>query len=186
MTDASTYALEAHFHAMLDQGAEQDSDKPRFVKSSLLAQRTAQVGANARGEDSTRRQIRAHISPPFDLCKTIDSLEDRNLVDPIDKIHSQYVLPEAIAQYISEFGSPPLWMIQGTLPNFSMTIGITYTRMRLTSRKCHVQVNILAIDHIEHSIEYDSWSCHRRQVVKKFMGQQDNEAYQQHGCALGC
>lgn len=39
-------------------------------------------------------------------------MEGRNLFDPIDHLHKQYVLPIALAQYISVLGPPPLWMIQ--------------------------------------------------------------------------
>ncbi|KAF2771101.1 kinase-like protein [Teratosphaeria nubilosa] len=39
-------------------------------------------------------------------------IEARNLFNPIDYAHSQYVLPVAVAQYISVLGSPPMWMIQ--------------------------------------------------------------------------
>ena len=39
-------------------------------------------------------------------------MEGRNLFCPIDLARSQYVLPVAIAQYISVLGPPPLWMIQ--------------------------------------------------------------------------
>lgn len=34
------------------------------------------------------------------------------MFDPVDRVHSQYVLPLAIAQYIGYMGLPPLWMIQ--------------------------------------------------------------------------
>ncbi|KAF2768022.1 kinase-like protein [Teratosphaeria nubilosa] len=42
----------------------------------------------------------------------LELLEGRNFFDTIDKAHKQYVLPVAIAQYISVLGPPPLWMIQ--------------------------------------------------------------------------
>ena len=44
--------------------------------------------------------------------QALELLEGRNLFDPIDVVHNQYVLPLAIAQYISVLVLPPLWMIQ--------------------------------------------------------------------------
>lgn len=42
----------------------------------------------------------------------LELLEGRNLFEPIDRVHNQYVLPLALAQYIGYMGPPPLWMIQ--------------------------------------------------------------------------
>ncbi|SMR63713.1 unnamed protein product [Zymoseptoria tritici ST99CH_1A5] len=42
----------------------------------------------------------------------LELLEGRNVFNPIDRVHNQYVLPVALAQYISLTGPPPLWMIQ--------------------------------------------------------------------------
>ncbi|KAF2212267.1 hypothetical protein CERZMDRAFT_112004 [Cercospora zeae-maydis SCOH1-5] len=42
----------------------------------------------------------------------LELLEGRNLFEPLDLVNQQYVLPVAIAQYISVLGHPPLWMIQ--------------------------------------------------------------------------
>ncbi|KJX97122.1 protein kinase [Zymoseptoria brevis] len=42
----------------------------------------------------------------------LELLEGRNVFNPIDRVHDQYVLPVALAQYISLMGPPPLWMIQ--------------------------------------------------------------------------
>lgn len=42
----------------------------------------------------------------------MELLEGRNLFAPIDKVQNEYVLPLALAQYISYMGPPPLWMIQ--------------------------------------------------------------------------
>lgn len=44
--------------------------------------------------------------------QVLELLEGRNLFDPIDRTHNQYVLPLALAQYIGYMGLPPLWMIQ--------------------------------------------------------------------------
>ncbi|KAJ5578133.1 protein kinase [Penicillium hispanicum] len=43
---------------------------------------------------------------------TLELLEGRNLFDPIDRVHGQYVLPLALAQYIGYLGPPPLNIIQ--------------------------------------------------------------------------
>ena len=42
----------------------------------------------------------------------LELLEGRNLFDPIDKVHNQYVLPLALAQYMAYMGPPPIWMIR--------------------------------------------------------------------------
>lgn len=39
-------------------------------------------------------------------------MEGRNLFDSIDRVHNQYVLPLALAQYISYLGPPPLDMVR--------------------------------------------------------------------------
>lgn len=44
--------------------------------------------------------------------QALELLEGKNLLSPIDKVHNQYVLPLALAQYMSYMGPPPLWMIQ--------------------------------------------------------------------------
>ncbi|RJE24171.1 STYKc [Aspergillus sclerotialis] len=49
---------------------------------------------------------------------TLEPLEGRNLFDPIDRAHSQYVLPLALAQYIGYLGPPPLDIIRQS-PLFS-------------------------------------------------------------------
>ncbi|KAI1932876.1 hypothetical protein LOZ65_000483 [Ophidiomyces ophidiicola] len=53
---------------------------------------------------------------PVDLWSigvmTLELLEGRNLFDPIDYSNQQYILPLALAQYISYLGPPPLGMIQ--------------------------------------------------------------------------
>ncbi|KAI2285697.1 hypothetical protein LOZ02_000856 [Ophidiomyces ophidiicola] len=53
---------------------------------------------------------------PVDLWSigvmTLELLEGRNLFGPIDYTNQQYVLPLALAQYISYLGPPPLAMIQ--------------------------------------------------------------------------
>ncbi|QMW42280.1 hypothetical protein G4B11_005604 [Aspergillus flavus] len=43
---------------------------------------------------------------------TLELLEGKNLVDPVDRVHGQYVLPLALAQYIGYLGPPPLEIIQ--------------------------------------------------------------------------
>lgn len=42
----------------------------------------------------------------------LELLEGRNVFDPIDRVHNQYVLPLALSQYIGYMGLPPPWMIQ--------------------------------------------------------------------------
>lgn len=42
----------------------------------------------------------------------LELLEGKNVFDPVDRIHSQYVLPLAFAQYIGYLGLPPLSMLQ--------------------------------------------------------------------------
>ncbi|KAL4892650.1 protein kinase [Aspergillus ambiguus] len=49
---------------------------------------------------------------------TLELLEGKNLFDPIDRVHGQYVLPLALAQYIGYLGPPPLNIIQQS-PLFS-------------------------------------------------------------------
>ncbi|KAJ5562174.1 protein kinase [Penicillium sp. DV-2018c] len=49
---------------------------------------------------------------------TLELLEGKNLFDPMDHVHSQYVLPLALAQYIGYLGPPPLEIIQNS-PLFS-------------------------------------------------------------------
>ncbi|KAJ5618219.1 hypothetical protein N7528_006862 [Penicillium herquei] len=49
---------------------------------------------------------------------TLELLEGKNLFDPIDHVHAQYVLPLALAQYIGFLGPPPLQIIQQS-PLFS-------------------------------------------------------------------
>ncbi|OQE08975.1 hypothetical protein PENVUL_c008G06744 [Penicillium vulpinum] len=49
---------------------------------------------------------------------TLELLEGKNLFDPIDRVHGQYVLPLALAQYIGYLGPPPLSIIQKS-PLFS-------------------------------------------------------------------
>ncbi|KGO74117.1 hypothetical protein PITC_021750 [Penicillium italicum] len=49
---------------------------------------------------------------------TLELLEGKNLFDPIDHDHGQYVLPLALAQYIGYLGPPPLDIIQRS-PIFS-------------------------------------------------------------------
>lgn len=45
--------------------------------------------------------------------QVLELLEGRNVFDPIDREHNQYVLPLALQQYISLLGkAPPLRMIQ--------------------------------------------------------------------------
>jgi serine/threonine-protein kinase SRPK3 len=43
---------------------------------------------------------------------TLETLEGRNLFAPFDATHGKYVVPYALAQYISLMGQPPLSMIQ--------------------------------------------------------------------------
>ncbi|PIG83706.1 hypothetical protein AARAC_011782 [Aspergillus arachidicola] len=43
---------------------------------------------------------------------TLELLEGKNLFDPVDCVHGQYVLPLALAQYIGYLGPPPLEIIQ--------------------------------------------------------------------------
>ncbi|OJD10516.1 CMGC/SRPK protein kinase [Emergomyces pasteurianus Ep9510] len=43
---------------------------------------------------------------------TLELLEGKNLFDPIDQVHGQYVLPLALAQYIGYLGPPPLDIIR--------------------------------------------------------------------------
>ncbi|QRD86671.1 protein kinase [Aspergillus flavus] len=43
---------------------------------------------------------------------TLELLEGKNLVDPVYRVHGQYVLPLALAQYIGYLGPPPLEIIQ--------------------------------------------------------------------------
>lgn len=52
------------------------------------------------------------------MIQTLELLEGRNLFDPIDRVHGQYVLPLALAQYIGYLGPPPLNIIQKS-PLFS-------------------------------------------------------------------
>ncbi|MCJ1373452.1 hypothetical protein MMC20_004680 [Loxospora ochrophaea] len=49
---------------------------------------------------------------------TLELLEGKNLFDPIDHVHDQYVLPLALAQYIAYLGPPPLEIIKQS-PLFS-------------------------------------------------------------------
>ncbi|EEP77080.1 predicted protein [Uncinocarpus reesii 1704] len=49
---------------------------------------------------------------------TLELLEGKNLFDPIDRAHGQYVLPLALAQYIGYLGPPPLEIIRQS-PLFS-------------------------------------------------------------------
>ncbi|KAI2726113.1 hypothetical protein CBS147332_3000 [Penicillium roqueforti] len=49
---------------------------------------------------------------------SLELLEGRNLFDPVDRVHGQYVLPLALAQYIGYLGPPPLNIIQNS-PLFS-------------------------------------------------------------------
>lgn len=42
----------------------------------------------------------------------LELLEGKNLFDPIDRENHQYVLPLALAQYISYLGPPPLSLIK--------------------------------------------------------------------------
>lgn len=42
----------------------------------------------------------------------LELLEGKNLFDPIDRENRQYVLPLALAQYISYLGPPPLSLIK--------------------------------------------------------------------------
>ncbi|KAI1912232.1 hypothetical protein LOZ61_003394 [Ophidiomyces ophidiicola] len=49
---------------------------------------------------------------------TLELLEGNNIFDPVDRVHSQYVLPLALAQYIGYLGPPPLELIQQS-PIFS-------------------------------------------------------------------
>ncbi|KAJ5515891.1 protein kinase domain-containing protein, partial [Penicillium freii] len=49
---------------------------------------------------------------------TLELLEGKNLFDPIDHVHGQYVLPLALAQYIGYLSPPPLNIIQNS-PLFS-------------------------------------------------------------------
>ncbi|EEQ31900.1 protein kinase domain-containing protein [Microsporum canis CBS 113480] len=49
---------------------------------------------------------------------TLELLEGKNLFDPVDRVHRQYVLPLAIAQYIGYLGFPPLNIIEKS-PLFS-------------------------------------------------------------------
>ncbi|KAL3474093.1 protein kinase [Aspergillus californicus] len=50
--------------------------------------------------------------------ETLELLEGRNLFDPVDRVHNQYVLPLALAQYIAYLGPPPLHMLRES-PHFS-------------------------------------------------------------------
>jgi hypothetical protein len=50
--------------------------------------------------------------------QTLELLEGKNLFNPIDRVHDQYVLPLALAQYIGYLGPPPLEMIKQS-PLFS-------------------------------------------------------------------
>ncbi|OQE13385.1 hypothetical protein PENFLA_c049G09239 [Penicillium flavigenum] len=49
---------------------------------------------------------------------TLELLEGKNLLDPIDRVNNQYVLPLALAQYIGYLGPPPLEMLRKS-PFFS-------------------------------------------------------------------
>ncbi|KAI4123119.1 MAG: hypothetical protein LQ338_005432 [Usnochroma carphineum] len=50
--------------------------------------------------------------------QTLELLEGKNLFDPIDHVHDQYVLPLALAQYIGYLGLPPREMLMQS-PLFS-------------------------------------------------------------------
>lgn len=50
--------------------------------------------------------------------QTLELMEGKNLFNPIDRVHNQYVLPLALAQYIGYLGPPPLEMIRQS-PLFS-------------------------------------------------------------------
>lgn len=52
------------------------------------------------------------------IQQTLELLEGKNLFDPIDRVHGQYVIPLALAQYIGYLGPPPLKIIQQS-PLFS-------------------------------------------------------------------
>ncbi|PGG99066.1 CMGC/SRPK protein kinase [Helicocarpus griseus UAMH5409] len=43
---------------------------------------------------------------------TLELMEGKNLFDPVDRVHGQYVLPLALAQYIGYLGLPPLDIIR--------------------------------------------------------------------------
>ncbi|KAK4987165.1 hypothetical protein LTR66_007669 [Elasticomyces elasticus] len=49
---------------------------------------------------------------------TLELLEGKNLFDPIDHVHDQYVLPLALVQYVGYLGPPPLEVIMRS-PLFS-------------------------------------------------------------------
>ncbi|KAK9859592.1 Serine/threonine-protein kinase [Penicillium brevicompactum] len=49
---------------------------------------------------------------------TLELLDGKNLFDPIENVHGQYVLPLALAQYIGYLGPPPLDIIKNS-PLFS-------------------------------------------------------------------
>ncbi|WEW60369.1 hypothetical protein PRK78_005854 [Emydomyces testavorans] len=49
---------------------------------------------------------------------TLELLEGKNLFDPVDPVHNQYVLPLALAQYIAYLGPPPRDIIRQS-PLFS-------------------------------------------------------------------
>ncbi|PGH11543.1 hypothetical protein AJ79_04801 [Helicocarpus griseus UAMH5409] len=49
---------------------------------------------------------------------TLEFLEGRNLFDPVNRVHNQYVLPLASAQYIGYLGPPPLDIIRKS-PHFA-------------------------------------------------------------------
>ena len=50
--------------------------------------------------------------------QTLELLKGRNLFDSVDRVHDQYVLPLALAQYTAYLGPPPLDMIRKS-PLFS-------------------------------------------------------------------
>ena len=81
------------------------------------------------GEHVTRLHP-THISS-LTFSQALELLEGRNLFEPIDRVNKQYVLPVAIAQYLSVLG-PPLWMIQESenplIPTFFDREGKFYTR----------------------------------------------------------
>jgi len=62
----------------------------------------------------------------------LELLEGKNVFDPVDRVNGQYVLPLALAQYISMLGTPPQAMLEAS-PVASMFFdkeGRTYHLMR--------------------------------------------------------
>ncbi|KAK0267606.1 hypothetical protein LTR91_014571 [Friedmanniomyces endolithicus] len=99
----------------------------------------------------------------------LELLEGRNLFYPIDEEHNQYVLPVALAQYISVLGHPPLWMIQESTDPTIPTLFDSQGKTHMSCWICEIPIPAFSLEHFVTAIppgtEKDKFLDYMRRIL---------------------